>query len=231
MVKIDKHLIFYPLNLKNIALAPSAPGVYMIKNILNDKCYVGSAKNIKYRLQQHLRDFLSEKHINKYLLRAFNKYGQDSFVYTILERCEEDRCVLLSTEQIYLNMSPEYNYMKIAGTTNGYKHTDETKKMLAEKHKGKPHVLNSEHIYSEPKCIKDKPKVKKPTMEKPVLQYTLDGEFIAEHCSIIEASRKIKRYYSGIGSACRGKFKQAYGFIWRYKIDKNYPKKIGGLYA
>ena len=169
MVTIDRHLIFYPLNLKNIGFAPNISGVYMIKNILNNKCYIGSAKNIKHRLRQHLRDLLSEKHINKYLLRAFNKYGQDSFVYTILEKCDEDRHAILNAEQVYLNMSPEYNYMKIAGTTTGYKHTEKTKKILSEKHKGKPHVLNSEHVYSEPSYIKNTPKVKNIIREKPVL--------------------------------------------------------------
>jgi excinuclease UvrABC nuclease subunit len=51
MVVINKHLIFYPLNVKNIMFAPTESGVYLLKNIINDKCYIGSAKNIKHRLQ------------------------------------------------------------------------------------------------------------------------------------------------------------------------------------
>ena len=209
--------------------APTESGVYLLKNIINDKCYIGSAKNIKHRLQQHLRDLQSSRHINKYLLRAFHKYGQDSFVYTILEKCDSDRNTMLTEEQKYLDMSPEYNYMKIAGTTNGYKHTEETKKILSERHKGRPHIPNSSYEYRAPEYVKKQPKVRKPTMEKAVIQYTLNGDFIAEYRSIIEASRKIKKYHSTISAVCRGKFKQAYGFIWRYKLDEHYPKKIGGI--
>jgi hypothetical protein len=50
-------------------------------------------------------------------------------------------------------------------------------------------------------------------LRKPVNQYDLEGNFIATYPSTIEAHRQTGIYVSG---ACRGKFKQAGGFIWKY---------------
>ena len=57
---------------------------------------------------------------------------------------------------------------------------------------------------------------------KPVIQYTIDGEFVKEWESIYTASESIsgvKGSYGNIYSVCKGKTKTAYGFVWRYKSD------------
>ena len=55
--------------------------------------------------------------------------------------------------------------------------------------------------------------------QKAVVQYTLDGQFIAEYKSEAEASRKTNIYQSQIDSCCKGKYgyKTAGGYIWKYK--------------
>lgn len=54
-----------------------------------------------------------------------------------------------------------------------------------------------------------------------VLQYSLDGEFIAEHHGLWNAARAIHRSSPGnIGDCCKGKCRQAYGFVWKYKENK-----------
>ena len=50
-----------------------------------------------------------------------------------------------------------------------------------------------------------------------VLQFDLQGNFIAEYPSQREAERLLKYSRDSIGKVCRGKVKTAYGFIWRYK--------------
>ena len=50
MVKIDKHLIFYPFCQRHINKTTKCAGVYMIKNILNGKTYIGSSSSIRRRL-------------------------------------------------------------------------------------------------------------------------------------------------------------------------------------
>ena len=52
---------------------------------------------------------------------------------------------------------------------------------------------------------------------KSVLQYDLDGNLIAEFPSTMEVERKLGFLNSNIGLCCRGKYKQAYGYIWKYK--------------
>jgi NUMOD4 motif/HNH endonuclease/NUMOD1 domain len=54
---------------------------------------------------------------------------------------------------------------------------------------------------------------------KPITQYDLKGNFIAEFASISYAYKALnKNPKSGtIGKCCNNKAKTAYGFIWRYK--------------
>lgn len=52
---------------------------------------------------------------------------------------------------------------------------------------------------------------------KPVLQYTLNGEFVNEYPSVMETARQTGILQSNISMCCLGKRKTAKGFIWRYK--------------
>lgn len=54
-------------------------------------------------------------------------------------------------------------------------------------------------------------------LSKPVLQYSLEGEFIQEWKSASEASRHFKVHDSTIGGCCNGKQKTSVGFIWKFK--------------
>lgn len=55
---------------------------------------------------------------------------------------------------------------------------------------------------------------------KPVLQYSVDGQFIKEWPSVMEIERQL--YYSSghISKCCNGKLKTSYGYRWSY-ILKN----------
>jgi len=49
----------------------------------------------------------------------------------------------------------------------------------------------------------------------PVLQFSLDGEFIKEWVSISEAKRQLGKI--NISACCKGRKKRAGGYIWKYK--------------
>jgi len=60
--------------------------------------------------------------INKALL----KYGYSNFSLEILEYCE--RLETIKREQYYIDkLKPDYNILKVAGSSLGFKHTEETK--------------------------------------------------------------------------------------------------------
>lgn len=53
---------------------------------------------------------------------------------------------------------------------------------------------------------------------KKVLQYDLEGNFIAEYPSLHEISRLYGYSFSDIAACCRGyRSKSVYGFVWKYK--------------
>ena len=51
---------------------------------------------------------------------------------------------------------------------------------------------------------------------KQVKQFTLDGKFVAVYCSASSASRVTGVNKGNLCACCRGCFKQAGGFKWRY---------------
>ena len=75
-------------------------GIYSIRNIINDKKYIGSTTNLKTRYTQHKSKLRHKKHCNLHLQNAWNKYGEKSFVYEILENCNID--VLLKREEFWI---------------------------------------------------------------------------------------------------------------------------------
>jgi hypothetical protein len=57
---------------------------------------------------------------------------------------------------------------------------------------------------------------------KRVLKYSLDGEFIAEYPSMLEAAYQNECHYTSISKACKGKQKTCKGFIWKFsEINPN----------
>ena len=73
-------------------------GIYKIENIVNDKVYIGQSVNIESRWQQHINALENNSHVNKHLQSSWNKYGSESFVFVVLEECEENKL----TERIML---------------------------------------------------------------------------------------------------------------------------------
>jgi hypothetical protein len=61
-----------------------------------------------------------------YIYRALLKYGYSNFSLEILEYCDPKD--VIKREQYYIDLlKPQYNVLKTAGSSTGYKHTEESK--------------------------------------------------------------------------------------------------------
>jgi len=107
-------------------------GIYEIRNIVNGNRYIGSSVDLNRRLKVHLCLLNKGMHTNAHLQSAWDKYGEDSFNFEVLELCEEDQ--VLEREQWYIdNGSPEYNMAQsVSAPFLGMIHTTETRKRISE---------------------------------------------------------------------------------------------------
>lgn len=90
-------------------------GIYCIRNLVNNKVYIGKSKNIYKRIYQHLYDLKRNRKMeNPYLLRSWNKYGKDNFEYFVIEFLEENEKLLSDRElywmKIYNSLNREFGY-------------------------------------------------------------------------------------------------------------------------
>lgn len=60
-------------------------GVYMIRNLINGKCYFGSSKNCQSRLSGHRAALRRGDHTNVSLLQEWEAFGKDAFEFAIVE--------------------------------------------------------------------------------------------------------------------------------------------------
>jgi hypothetical protein len=99
--KVKKHIHDLQLSIP--------PGVYMVKNIINGKRYIGQSIKPYARRCSHFgisnkTDYLS----NSILRDEVRQYGKDKFIFGIVEYCDKEE--LLIKERYYINLyNPEYN--------------------------------------------------------------------------------------------------------------------------
>ena len=73
--------------------------VYQIKNLENNKVYIGETIRGELRWKRHLADLRRNRHPNKLLREDFDKYGEEVFEWSILKEFEdEDKDNLLLEE-------------------------------------------------------------------------------------------------------------------------------------
>lgn len=180
-------------------------GIYSITNIINKKCYIGSAVSIKQRFTQHRRLLNQSKHFNNHLQASWNKHGEQSFKFEVLEKCfKED---LLSREQYWIDSlkvtDPKKGYNKrlLASTNIGIKASEETRKKLSLAHIG--HKRSPE---AQAKITAAR--------NKAVVQIDFAGNVVKEFGSFKEAAQSVGVHRTSISMCCNGNLKSTGGFYW-----------------
>tara|TARA_E500000318_G_scaffold67984_4_gene62774 strand:+ start:5035 stop:5700 length:666 start_codon:yes stop_codon:yes gene_type:complete len=146
-------------------------GIYKIVNTVNNKIYIGSSSNIKHRWVVHRSYLNNNKHPNKHLQYAWNKYGPSSFKFSVIKEMntgirEEEQRMIMETKcfdrNIGYNVSlntqapmagkthTEASIAKMSEAKKGNKnnfygktHTEETKQKISDSKKGVP--LSEKH--------------------------------------------------------------------------------------
>lgn len=200
--------------------------VYIHKNTVNGKIYVGITRQTPSRRWRNGAGYYQNQHFT----RAINKYGWEAFEHIIYaDSLEKDDACKVEKELISLFKSneEEHGYNKSTGgeyPAEGFHHSEETKKMIGERSRNFKHSEKTKQILRE-KAIKRlseyNPKIgligeKCPTAKK-IVQIRRSGEVVRTYNGTYEACRECGfKSPSKIGDVCKGTRKTAYGYIWKY---------------
>lgn len=222
-------------------------GIYKITNKLNGKCYIGQSLDIEQRWSKHLSTFKRKNCPNYKIYRAFAKYGLENFTFEILEECMPEE---LDHQEVYwinffnsfedgYNMSlggkacngtndkKVYQYSLSGHLIKEYKSAHEAARQNNIQFTNICKVCRGERKtaggfgWSYEKHEQIQPIKTKRLGDGTVLQFTKDGQFVAEYSTATEACRVTGINNRTIGSVCKGKGKTAGGFVWKYKNDQN----------
>lgn len=123
-------------------------GIYSIKNLVTNQLYIGSAININNRFKIHKKELRKNIHTNNKLQNSWNKYGEESFIFTP-EEIVENKKDLIKTEQEWLDVLWTsfnlYNICPTAGSCLGRRFSEESKEKMSKSHKGKPAPMLGKH--------------------------------------------------------------------------------------
>jgi len=184
---------------------------------------------------------------NLYFTRAINKYGWDNFIHEILyDKLSEKEAKEIEIDLIanYRSNERKYGYNISSGgeSKKGTKISEWQKKKISEASKGKnvsketrkKLSIATSKTWANPE-YKEKMRAmnvgvnnpcygKKLTDEekkirgaKGILQYSQDNIFINEYISLHEANKITNISRDSITKCCKGIYKQAGGFVWKYK--------------
>jgi hypothetical protein len=118
--------------------------IYYIKCTETNIYYVGSTTVGVKRFSQHKALLRKGTHHSPYLQNSWNKYGENSFLFEMIEECPEDE--ILIREQYYIDaLDSKYNYAKVAGSRKGVPQSQETKDMVSQSLLGNKRSLGRKH--------------------------------------------------------------------------------------
>lgn len=129
-------------------------GIYAIQCVVNDRCYVGSAVDIRQRFWAHTRQLERGVHHSNKLQAAWNKYGADAFSMFVIEVVPQKE-LLIEREQFWIEQleafTSGYNCRPKAENHLGFQHSPETRAKMSAAQTGKKHSTQSRDLLSKAK--------------------------------------------------------------------------------
>lgn len=207
--------------------------IYKITNLINNKIYIGlTTRTVESRWKEHCR------HNSQMIDKAIEEFGKENFSIETIEECEEEN--LDEREKYWITYYDSFNNgynNTLGGRDNNYTMTDKVSLVLQFWNQGLTinkiveqtnlnvetvrSYLNKNNINHED--IRQRAnKVIGLSKSKPVLQYDLNGNFIKEWPTAIEAAETLHLKSKYITSTCRGHQKTYSNMKWRYKDEESY---------
>lgn len=116
-------------------------GIYQIRNLQNNKVYIGSTNCFNRRKDEHFTNLRNNHHVNPHLQHAFNCYGEHNFVFEILEVIKEEKDLIKREQYWFDKINPckdsiGYNILNEATEVNRIAHSEQTKRKISQSKKG-----------------------------------------------------------------------------------------------
>lgn len=109
-------------------------GIYKIENIVDGKSYIGSSVNVSARKYKHFWMLKKGVHDNNHLQHSYNKFGEESFKFEILEYCPDYELISRENYHIIKYKSSDSNFGYNLATVNEFRrntYNDEVKIKLS----------------------------------------------------------------------------------------------------
>jgi hypothetical protein len=184
------------------------PCIYMIKNTINNKIYIGSAIGHYRRKGQHYWMLRRNKHFNLHLQSSWNKYSENSFIFQVIEFIDNLNNIEEKEEywiNYYNTLDNNYGYnARVNCKTNlGLKWPLESRRKFSDSKKGKK-ILHINYI-----------KVAKNNMKK-VKALNIKTNEVLYFNSLKEAAIEMKVDPSSISKAVNHIKSKCKGYIWDF---------------
>ena len=181
----------------------------------SNKCYIGQTINRKLRRLEHLSLAMRGKGFAFH--RALRKYGIDNFSYeelffTASKDTETIKYLLDIMEQHFIRKYKDNGITLYNLSDGGGKIYDWTGTHKSEEWKRKMSEIQKNVVFSPERCRNISIGRK-----KPILQYSLQGEFVKEW----ESAKDVPfARQNALVQCLKGRSKTCAGFQWKYKDEK-----------